>query len=71
MMPSLMEIPKRVPIPHCTREEAAQLLESLRAVYQSLSFAERSLVKSLVASEERAHFMQEQQEEKECFVSAW
>ena len=68
-MPSLIEIPKRVPMPQCTRTEAAQLLGALRAAYQSLSFAERSLVKSLMASEERVHFMQDQHEEKECFVS--
>ncbi|HUM05110.1 MAG TPA: hypothetical protein VLT90_06595 [Terriglobales bacterium] len=45
--------------PHCTREQARQLLEELRLAYQSLSPAGRGLVKSVVAQLERAQFLQE------------
>jgi hypothetical protein len=37
------------PRPFRTREEAAQLLEALRAAYQSLPLGERGLVKSVIS----------------------
>ena len=37
------------PVPCCTREEAAQLLESLQVEYQALSPEQRSQVKSFIA----------------------
>ena len=58
-MPTTMEIPKCGYGPQCTREQARQLLEELRAAYQSLSPAERNLVKSVIGQVERAQFMQE------------
>jgi len=49
MMLTLIETSEREPIPHITREEAAQLLEEFRALYQTLSLEERGQVKSHLA----------------------
>jgi hypothetical protein len=59
MMPSLIEVPEHIPMPHRTREEAAQLLEGLRAAYQSLSSADRGLFKSAVSHLARVQVTQE------------
>jgi len=59
MMPQLTETLESNPRPYCTREQARELLEGLRAAYQSLSLAERLLAKSFVSQMRRA---QEQQE---------
>lgn len=45
----------RMPIPACTREEAAQLLCSLREDYQSLRPLARAQVKLLMASLANVH----------------
>jgi len=52
--------------PHCSREEAARLLESLRAAYQSLSRAEQDLVKGVLWQQERVQAAQERDWENEC-----
>jgi len=52
--------------PHCSREEAARLLGSLRAAYQSLSRAEKDLVKSVLWQQERVRAAQEMDWENEC-----
>jgi hypothetical protein len=52
--------------PHCSREEAARLLESLRAAYQSLSRAEKDLVKGVLWQHERVQAAQEMDWENEC-----
>lgn len=58
-MPTLYNTPQIGHGPHCTRQQARQLLEDLRAAYQSLSTAERGLVKSVIAQVERAQFVLE------------
>ena len=45
-MLTLTENTERKPMPYCTHEKAARLLEELRALYQTLSFEERGQVKS-------------------------
>jgi hypothetical protein len=45
--------------PHCTREQARELLQALQAAYRSLSFAERSLIKSVIDQTWRAQTMLE------------
>jgi hypothetical protein len=52
--------------PHCSREEAARLLEGLRAVYQSLSRAEQGVVKAALWQKERVQASQEMDQESEC-----
>ena len=59
MMPTSIESLERVHGPHCTREQAAELLEGLRLAYQSLSRAQQSLVKGIVGQLERAQKIQE------------
>ena len=54
----------------CTREQARELLEALRAAYQSVSPEIRALVKIAIASRERAEIAHERYEEKECFELA-
>ena len=51
----------------CTREQARELLESLRAAYQSLSPEVRALVKIIITNRERMESAHERYEEKECF----
>lgn len=41
---------RQAPMPACTREEAARLLETLRRDYQSLSLRARSQVKILMSA---------------------
>jgi hypothetical protein len=59
MMPQLIETFEGSRGPQCTRQQARELLEGLRAAYQSLSLAERSLVKSVVGHMQRAQLIQE------------
>jgi FixJ family two-component response regulator len=67
MMPTLIETLERGHGPHCSREEAARLLEGLRAAYQSLSQFERRVVKGVIWQQERAQVVQEMDQEIECF----
>jgi FixJ family two-component response regulator len=69
MMPSLIQPIEPALGPHCTREQARELLEALRAAYQSLSPADRGLVKNLVSQMERRQLLQEMEQEKRCFES--
>jgi hypothetical protein len=46
MMMTITDTDQRHRVPCCTREEAARLLEELRAEYQRLSHQERAHVKS-------------------------
>lgn len=59
MMPTLIETHESVLGPYCTREQARQLLESLRVAYQALPSPERILVKSVVSQLARVQFAQE------------
>ena len=54
MMPQTITTVEHSTGPHCTREQARELLEALRAAYQSLPFAQRSLVKNLIGQVQRA-----------------
>ena len=69
MMPQLIQTLEGSPRPACTREQARELLEGLCAAYQSLSPAERSVVKGLVCQAQRAQAMAEVDRESECFES--
>jgi hypothetical protein len=71
MMPQPIEIVEAAGGLQRTREEARQLLEDLRAAYQSLSLAERSLVRNAVQQKGRAHLSREMSKEHECFESAF
>lgn len=71
MMPQLNEMTERIPEPQCTRQQARRLLEELREAYQSLSPAERGLVKAAIAKAQRAEVLQEIEQEQECFGSAF
>lgn len=53
MMPQAITTVEHSAGPHCTREQARELLEALHAAYQSLSFAERTLLKSVIQKAER------------------
>jgi len=78
MMPTLVETVERERKMHCSREEAARMLEGLRAAYQSLSPGMRwqvtSHVEKLAQAQshlEEAKWQQQEEErqEKECFES--
>jgi hypothetical protein len=69
MMPQLIATLEGTPRPVCTREQARGLLEGLLAEYQSLSLAERSLVKGLIGQARRAQDMAEVDRESSCFES--
>ena len=58
----------QLPIPACTREEAAELLQSLRDEYQSLRPLARAQVKLLVAGLANVNCSLEQREESSCFA---
>jgi hypothetical protein len=62
MMLSLIESPKHNPMPCCTREEAARLLEALRAEYQRLSPEVRGAVKAHLSRLADAQFSIEGEE---------
>jgi hypothetical protein len=59
MMPQVITTVEPSTGPHCTRKQARELLEALHAAYQSLSFAERSLLKSVIGQAERTQAMLE------------
>jgi FixJ family two-component response regulator len=69
MMPQLTETLEHAARPHCSREQARELLEALRTAYQSLSLSERSVVKSMIGRAQREQLLQEIDEERECFES--
>jgi hypothetical protein len=69
MMPQLITTLEHAPRPHCSREQARELLEALRTAYQSLSLAERGLMKSVLGRAQQAQTEQEIHEESECFES--
>ena len=69
MMPQVTETLEHAARPQCSIEQARELLEALRAAYQSLPFAKRSAVKSLIGRVQREQLMQETDEERECFES--
>jgi hypothetical protein len=50
--------------PRCTREQARELLEDLRAAYQSLLSAERIVFRGIVKQAARTQFTQEMNEEE-------
>jgi hypothetical protein len=70
MMPQLIEThDEGKPGPACTREQARELLEGLRAAYQSLPLADRSLIKGLIHQTRRAQGLTEMDQENECCES--
>ena len=69
-MPTLIELTERYSMPHCTREHAAQLLESLRTAYRSLPAAERSVVNGAISQAARVQLARELNQENECFELA-
>jgi hypothetical protein len=58
MMPCLIESAKQPLTPHITRAQAKELLEQLRAAYQSLSLSERGFIKAVVQQMGRAQLLQ-------------
>jgi hypothetical protein len=69
MMPQFIQTLKENPRPACTREQARELLEQLRAAYQDLSSAERNLVKGSIWQAQRAQAIAEADRENECCES--
>ena len=69
MMPQLTETLEHAARPQSSIEQARELLEALRAAYQSLPFAERSAVKSLIKQAQHKDLTREIDEERECFES--
>jgi hypothetical protein len=69
MMPQLIQTLEGKPRPACTREQARELLEQLRAAYQGLSSAERNLVKGSIWQAQRAQAIAEADTENECCES--
>ena len=58
-MPQMTMTTEHTAGPLCTREQAREMLEGLRDAYQSLSFAERGLVKIVIGQAERAQALLE------------
>lgn len=50
---------------HCTLEQARELLEGLRAVYQSLLPAEQIMIRSMIAESAQPQFAPETKEDNE------
>lgn len=71
MMPELMETFESGPRQHCMIEQARELLEGLRAAYNSLPLRERTLFRNIVCHARQAQLLQETDQEKECFESAF
>jgi hypothetical protein len=69
MMPQLTETLEHAARSQCSIEQARELLEALRAAYQSLYLAERGAVKDLIGQAQRKQRIQEIDEERECFES--
>ncbi|HEY7096446.1 MAG TPA: hypothetical protein VH437_06975 [Terriglobales bacterium] len=61
MMPTTIETLQTVPRTRCTREQARELLESLRATYQALSVTERELAKGNLVRALRVQLSHEQE----------
>jgi len=61
MMPTTIETLECVPKARRTREQARQLLESLRATYQALSVTERELAKGNLVRAMRVQLLQEKE----------
>ena len=59
MMPTLIELNEPTHRPCCTGEQARQMLESLRAAYQSLKLPEQILVKSAITQAAREQSVKE------------
>jgi predicted trehalose synthase len=59
MMPQLIETLEHDHRPHCSREQARELLEALRAAYRALPSAERTFVKSVIGRAQHAQAMQD------------
>lgn len=51
--------------PHCTLEQARELLEGLRAAYQSLLPAEQIMIRSMIAESAQPQFAPETKEDNE------
>jgi hypothetical protein len=69
MMPQFTKTLEHAARPQCSIEQARELLEALRSVYQMLGSAERGAVKSLIGQAQRKQLMHEIDEERECFES--
>jgi hypothetical protein len=59
---------RREPMPVCTREEAARLLEAIRLEYQALAGEDRNLVKGLMSRLAAGRLCRELREEPTCFA---
>ena len=59
MMPQLIETFEIIPGPHCTSEQARELLEALRSAYQSLLPVERTFVRCVVSQVERQQLLRD------------
>lgn len=69
MMPTMIEKIEYSHPPHHTPEQARQLLEELRAAYQSLPMGDRSVFKNAISQMGRDQFAQEQAEQEwQCFA---
>lgn len=55
----LVTEPTPVRGPHCTLEQARELLEGLRAAYQSLLPAEQIMIRSMIAESAQPQFARE------------
>jgi len=63
IMPILIEQEIEQPLrPYCTRQQAAALLEELRAQYQQLSRCERTAIKAHLLAESEIQFSLEGEE---------
>lgn len=61
----LVTEPTPVRGPHCTLEQARELLEGLRAAYQSLLPAEQIMIRSMIAESAQPQFAPETKEHNE------
>ena len=61
----LLTEPTPVRGPHCTLEQARELLEGLRAAYQSLLPAEQIMIRSMIAESAQLQFAPETKEDNE------
>ena len=59
----LVTEPTPVRGPHCTLEQARELLEGLRAAYQSLLPAEQIMIRSMIAESAQPQFAPETKED--------
>jgi hypothetical protein len=61
----LVTEPTPVRSPHCTLEQARELVEGPRAAYQSLQPAEQIMIRSMIAESAQPQFAQETKEHNE------